>query len=265
MSLGILIKGPEGLVLAADSRVTLGAQPPQGPGILVNFDNATKLLSFRQPHTFVGAVTYGDAAIGLRTASSFVPEFEATLPSERKPVADFAQLLSDFFMARWRAEMPMPPEYKESPMTFVVGGFDERQPYGQAFVIDIPIAPAPREVNPGVQFGITWGGQRDFVDRLLRGYHEKLPDVVAKALSLTKEQKQTLLSALSPLDMKVPLQAMALQDCVNLAIFFIRTTMDAQNLTVGVRGVGGPIDVAVITGTRGIEFVQRKKIVGEGG
>ncbi len=47
MSLGVVIKGPEGIVLAADSRITLealqvGAQHP----IVVNFDNATKLISF---------------------------------------------------------------------------------------------------------------------------------------------------------------------------------------------------------------------------
>jgi len=56
MSLGIAFKGPEGIVLAADSRVTLMAiaqqQGPQvaptGPAlqvqIPVTYDNATKLL-----------------------------------------------------------------------------------------------------------------------------------------------------------------------------------------------------------------------------
>ena len=75
--------------------------------------------------------------------------------------------------------------------------------------------------------------------------------------------RQQLITALAVLQMPLPLQAMALQDCVNLALFFIRTTIDAQNLTVGIRGVGGPIDVAVITGTEGIQFVQRKEILGE--
>lgn len=68
-----------------------------------------------------------------------------------------------------------------------------------------------------------------------------------------------------PEDREACVAAMPLQDCVNLAIFFIRTTIDAQNLSVGVRGVGGPIDVAVITASEGIQFIQRKQIVGEGG
>lgn len=265
MSLGIVVKGPEGLVLAAESRVTVQAQPPKGQPVYVNFDNAMKLLSFRKPHTHVGAVTYGAAVIALRTANSFVPEFEAKLPDERIPVSDFAAKLGDYFLDRWKAQMPMPPKYTGSPMTFVVAGFDEGQPYGRVFVIDIPTNPTPQENHSGDTFGITWGGQRTFVDRLIRGYHEQLPDVVTQALGLKDQQKQTLMQALRPLEMVIPLQAMPLQDCVNLAIFFIRTTVDAQKLTVGVRGVGGPIDVAVITASQGIDFVQRKRIVGEGG
>ena len=82
MSLGVVIKGPEGLVLAADSRVTLEARQQNGAPIPVNFDNATKLLAFSKPHKHVGAVTYGMAAIGVRTAHSYLPEFEVWLRKE---------------------------------------------------------------------------------------------------------------------------------------------------------------------------------------
>jgi hypothetical protein len=64
--------------------------------IPVNFDNATKLLTFAKPNTWIGAVTFGDAVIGttasdLRTPQSFVPEFEVGLPPERLSVANFSQ------------------------------------------------------------------------------------------------------------------------------------------------------------------------------
>jgi hypothetical protein len=39
--------------------------------------------------------------------------------------------------------------------------------------------------------------------------------------------------------------------------------MEIQNWIVGVRGVGGAIDVATITRTDGFQSVQRKAIVGE--
>src|SRR5688500_4605181 len=104
MSLGIVIKAPEGLVLAAESRLTLTAQAPNQPPVHVNFDNATKLLSFQKPNNYIGVVTYGQAVIGLRTAQSFVPAFESQLAAEasdegqkRLSVRVFAEKLSAFF------------------------------------------------------------------------------------------------------------------------------------------------------------------------
>ncbi|MCL5075726.1 MAG: hypothetical protein M1136_08815 [Chloroflexi bacterium] len=262
MSFGIVIKGPEGLVLAAESRVTLAAQQPQGPAIHVNFDNATKLLSFSPPNIAVGAVTYGQAAIRLRTAHSFIPEFESGLPQERLAIRDFAQRMSDFFMQQWQSAMP--PTYDGPNMTFVVGGFNEGEPYGRVFLFDIPRNPPPVEQHLATDvFGITWGGQREFVDRLIQGYDHRLVDIVTRALNLQAAQAQGLLQALGQLQMALPLAAMPLQDCVDLAIFFIRTTISAQRLTVGIRGCGGPIDVATITRREGLRFVQRKQVIGE--
>lgn len=86
MSLGIAFKGPEGIVLAADSRVTLMAQMQQpnvtAPMLLpATYDNATKLLRVKS-QDYVGAVTYGVGAIGQaapRTVHSYIPEFEQEL------------------------------------------------------------------------------------------------------------------------------------------------------------------------------------------
>ncbi len=113
MSLGIAFKGPEGIVLAADSRVTLTTQiqpqaqlgqPPPPPMLLPStYDNATKLLRV-SGQDYAGAVTYGLGALGQReprTAHSFIPEFEEELKTSnvsRLSVSDFGSRLSDFFM-----------------------------------------------------------------------------------------------------------------------------------------------------------------------
>lgn len=266
MSLGIVIKGPEGLVLAAESRVTLTAQLPQGQSLHVNFDHATKLLAFASPHNYVGSVTYGQAAIGqqaLRTAASYIPEFEASLPQNHLPVVDFAQHLSDFFLQQWQANMPA--NYSGSDMTFVVGGFDDGAAYGRVFQFGIPSASTPVEMNPDPEFGITWGGQHEIMSRLLTGYDPSLPGKVAQALNLQPAQIATLQQVLNGLQLPIPVTVLALQDCVDLAIFCGRTTIAAQKLIVTIRGVGGPIDVATITRQNGLTFVQREQIVGEPG
>jgi len=264
LSIGIVIKGPEGLVLAADSRVTLQAPGPGGQVVMVNYDNAHKVLSFPTPHNYVGAVTYGLGGIGLRSAYSFIPEFWDELPPSRLPVGEFAKKLSDFFLRQWRAAMP--PDYKGPSITFVVAGFDEKEPYGRVYLIEIPTAPDPIEqyASAGI-FGVTWGGQREIVDRLMRGYDERVVEAATTVLNLNQAQADQLRQALDPLAMQVPIQFLPLQDCIDLAVFFIRTTIEAQRLTVGIRGCGGAIDIATITRLEGLSFIQSKQIRGETG
>jgi len=285
MSLGIVFKGPEGIVLAADSRVTLTSEIQHGQVKTLlpsSFDNATKLLRITGQN-FVGVVTYGLGAIGQqepRTAHSFVPEFEAGLLKnkkngepengndrcvensvERLSVEEFAKKLGDFFMQQWKNNMP--DSYDGPDMLFLIGGFDVGEPYGRVFQIAIPSNPVPIEMNPK-QFGVSWGGQLEYTNRLIKGFDPNLPSIVQDFLQLTDQQKEALHVHLNgTLSSRIPYQFLPLQDCVDLSIFLIRTTMELQTWTVGVRGVGGAIDVATITRINGFRPVQQKDIVGE--
>lgn len=270
MSLGIAFKGPEGIVLAADSRVTLMAQmqvPNQPPMLLPStYDNATKLLRVKG-HDYVGAVTYGAGAIGQtepRTAHSYIPEFEAELKdSPRLGVQEFAERLSQFFLNKWTAQnMPTIPG---GDMVFLVGGYDEGAPYGRVFEIFVPSRPKPVEWHAGPgQFGLVWGGQREYADRLIHGFDSNLPELLKNYLALDDQRRDEVRNHLQGmLQAPVPFAFLPLQDCVDLATFLIRTTIVMQHWVMGVRGVGGAIDVAVITQTDGFTEIQKKKIKGE--
>lgn len=262
MSLGVVIKGPEGLVLAADSRVTLQASHGNRPAMVVNFDNATKLLGFSKPNLFVGAVTYGAAVIGQRTAYSFVPEFEVKLlEGPRLRIEDFSRKLSEFFKEQW--DKAMPKDYVGPNMTFIVGGYDEGDAYGKVFLFHIPASPDPQAQNPD-SFGMTWGGQLQIASRLIHGYDPALLGILQERLKLDEQQINELVKVFKEnLEFMTPYPILPLQDCVDLALHLIRTTMTAQALALGIRGVGGPIDVAVITRTGGLDYIQQKKIQGE--
>jgi 20S proteasome alpha/beta subunit len=261
MSLGIVIKSPEGIVLAAESRVTLTVNGQNGqPSHMVNFDNATKLFSFKSPHNHIGVVTYGQAAIGQRTAHSFVPEFESSLPNERLSVADMAQQISEFYMEQWNEIMSA--DYQGPNMTFIVAGFNEGEPYGRVFLLDLPRKIDPVEQQAAISdFGITWGGQREIVDRLIQGYDHRVIPIISQSLNLNPQQQQQLEALLiQNLQLPIPLNVMALQDCINLAKLFLRTTIETQELTIGVRGCGGPIEVAVIKRQEELTFIRHKSI-----
>lgn len=275
MSLGIAFKGPEGIVLAADSRVTLNAQVQIAAGTPIllpaTFDNATKLLKVKG-QDYVGAITYGAGAIGQqepRTAHSFIPEFEKSLGNtQRLSVQDFAQRLSEFFMARWTdAQMPNPAPPGQD-MIFLIGGYDEDAAYGRVFEIYIPSRPVPHETLPAGQFGATWGGQHQIVSRLINGFDLMAPQVARDFLHIPI---QVAAGQVDPLDIelrtklsaRIPWQFLPLQDCVDLSIFLVRATITLQKWTIDIRGVGGAVDVATITRTEGFKYIQQKMLSGE--
>lgn len=334
MSLGVLIRGPEGLVFAAESRVTLEwKRDPTDKGTLCDFDTANKLLTFRQPYNFVGAVTFGRGAIGNRTAYSYIPDIEASLPQDPVPVQQFAKHLYEFFMEKWPYPVSWEGGREEKPdidqMKFIVGGYaGEHDPIAEAYEIWIPgklkfdgkkwiaLTPTYEPLEP--RFGINYGGVSSYTDRLFKGYDLQLSGKLCKneELALGLEQKIALIAALegvsindakakleayapaasvaaqaaaavgtkeeegqekeedeegesalkkdiSTLEMPVPLEAMALQDYVDLAILLVRTTIEAQRLTAGGRGCGGPIDVVTISPYVGVKHIQQKNLEGE--
>jgi len=271
MSLGIAFKSSEGIVLAADSRVTLYTElPGQNVSIPSTYDNATKLLHTRT-QGFVGAVTYGLGALGqtdFRTAHSLMLDFEDYLQSSnlvnRLKVEDYAKALSDFFLREWNTRMPPPvSNVPVMDMAFLVGGHDENEPYGKVFEFQVPSNPMPQEDMVGI-FGLTYGGQREWVDRLLHGFDDSLPTIAQPFLQIPDTQREALKQHLADnLGAPIPYQFLSLQDCVNLAIFLIKTTMRLQTWLTGIRGVGGVIDIATVTRADGFKPIQQKEIYGD--
>lgn len=268
-----MIKGSEGVVLAADSRVTLfnpvaTPQPNQIIVIPANFDNATKVLKVADQN-HCGAVTYGLGAFmtahGPRTMQSFIPEFEQELKEakvKRLSIPDFAQRLSNFFVRQWNAHVNRPPNPGEE-INFLVGGYDDGAAYGRGFLFVIPTQPNPVEQNAGPgQFGITWGGQHDLVYRLLYGFDIEMLAFLGTHFNLSPQDSANLKQVIEPrFAAGIPFQFLPLQDCVDLAVFLIQATINFQKYrTTVVRGVGGPVEVATVTRDGGFEFVCHRKV-----
>lgn len=98
----------------------------------------------------------------------------------------------------------------------------------------------------------------------MQGFDDTLPRLVQTHLKLSDKQRDELRTYLrTNLAVLTPYQFLPLQDCVDLSIFLIRTTITIQTWLVGVRGVGGAIDVATITRTEGFRPIQQKRILGE--
>ncbi len=263
MSLGIAIKSPSGIVLAAESRVTLQTDSPiLGHPLYISYDNAVKLFGLGvEPHQHVGIVTWGQAAIGLRTAHSYLPELQSHLPDERLSIKAYSERIGHFFVERWNEQLGN-QQYVGQPMTMIIAGYDDKKAYGEVYELNLPHSANPIARHDANQFGLTWGGQREYVDRLVRGYDHRVVELMRES-GIAEENIDAFQAKAAAIQMKVPVQALPLEDCVDLALFFIRTTIAAQRLSVVMRGCGGPIDVATLTRSEGLSFVQEKRIRGE--
>ena len=264
MSLAVVFKGADGIVLAADSRVTLPGMTKQGRQTLIyasTFDNTTKLFSVKNsPH--VGVVTWGLGGIGEqepRTVYSLMPEFEDRLDGY-VPVENVAQELSGYFMDRWKKGMP--DDYKGDNIHFLVGGIDKDEVYGKVFEFSIPDSITPTSRFDRDNFGIIRGGQTAIMSRIFSGIDPQMPDLLSKLGIEPKSRARRLADELhKALSLPIPYQFLPLQDCVDLCIFGIQATMTIQRWsTQPSRGVGGAIDIATITRTNGFEYIQSKKI-----
>jgi 20S proteasome alpha/beta subunit len=223
MSLTVAVKGPHGIALATDSRRVL-----QVGDRYATYDDEDKLWQLA-PH--VGAAFYGYGGLGCRLAP-LRAAFAADLPSERLPVEEVAHLLGGFL-----GRLP-------HRLIAVVAGYDE-DGTARVFVVDAPDQMKPVEHHAG-GVGITRGGQREFVDRLLVGYDAR----VGVALSGVE--------GLGGLPMQIPLDRITLQGAVELAAFLVEMTREAQRFITGICGVGGSTDMATVT-TDGFRWVRRKE------
>jgi hypothetical protein len=270
MSLGIVVKGTEGVVLAADSRVSVHAERETQSGesieFDVDFDNTNKLLRFSEPqHQHVGVLTFGQALIGRRTAHSFRPEIEEKhLPEERASVREYAETLQKFYQDQWDERVGVPEEgLRGASMSFIVAGYDEGEPYGRVFLFSIPSKNPPEEANVE-EFGMSWGGQTEIVTRLVKGFDDALPIALKNETELDEKGVAEFLQTFAEQSQySIPYEVLPLQDCINLAILMIRTTIDVQSLAIGPRGVGGRIEAATITREDGLQFIQQKELHGE--
>jgi len=264
MTTVVIVKCPEGLVLAADSRMTVsetsGGREKHWPS-----DTLLKILSFKPPHNFVGAVSWDRADINQKSASCYSSEFEQTLPENRIPINEFAEKLFCFFSCKWNES----PERKYSsdslnPMKFFVAGFDEKDEYGRIFEIKISdnheiadMHELPAESKPD----IVLRGNSIYASRLWFGYSEQLPKLLANTDWARQSALNTgfLEDAMSKSGLQMTFSP-NLRDGVALAKLLIRTEIDAQALTEAANPwlkavTGGPIRICTITSEHGLKWV----------
>jgi hypothetical protein len=235
MSLVVTVYVPSGIVMAADSRMTVlrgEEREEEGQKVRVQqqvvlSDNAYKVVALRS--VGVGISVYDAGVINNEPVDSHVHRFEEEAITAQDDVASCAEK----FLAYFEENHP------KSPIGFHVAGyrFEERASTPHVYVGHTTKRTGVSRVNVNddgkLQYGVLRSGDIQVVNRLI-------------------EKTQLPLFA-----------AMPLQDAVDYAVHLIRTTIDTMRFEPRFPGVGGPIDVLVVTPSE-MRWVRRKELASEG-
>jgi hypothetical protein len=226
MSLIITVYVREGIVMAADSRLTLNFPRTTSIGqthilSITSSDSAKKL--FLAPNN-VGIATCGPADIGGVPIAGFIESF---IVEKLKGGSLSAEQVADELKVYFGALGVRPGT------VFHVAGYARVNEIlnQKLFWVD-PAAGLLSQLNPLSQQGANWGGEIDVLQRLLNNVSLIQPD------------------GSNPVPLPyfgVPFEFFTLQDAIDFAFYGISSTIDTLRFQAREKTVGGPIDVLVIT------------------
>lgn len=244
MTIVVGVLAPDGIVLAADSRTTFSHE-----------NGRHRIASDSTEKVFVcgrfAVATWGDALIGPNTVAGVMSEFTASLaPEPPDDVDEMTRALGAFVDRRMRevaaeADAPL-AEDAEATTGFLVAGYDD-DGVGHIREVFVPgPEPGDDDLPTTRNGGFVTRGQTDVINRLVAGIDwaaverlgHQVPDEVAEKLG---DLEYELLFPIT------------LQDGIDLASFLIRTTIDMQRFSDGIRaeigrvpGCGGASRIVVV-------------------
>jgi hypothetical protein len=276
MTIALLIKVNDGLVLASDSATTLSMRLPDGSDAVGNiYNNANKVFNLHKDLP-VGGMTWGLGNIGPASIATLTKDLRRRFQGDRQSDSDWVIDANDYkvaelaamsmnFLYEGRYERveedahiaSMPPPL----LGYLVAGYSSDGDEPKAYVthLGIPGAPQLVEVIPE-EAGAVWFGQPEAIARILTG----LSTAVAEALvnldvGVDAKQAESVVQGLkAQLTPQIVTAAMPIQDAIDLAEFLVHATIQYVRFSPGNPTVGGPIEIATITKHEGFKWVQRK-------
>ena len=117
------------------------------------------------------------------------------------------------------------------------------------------------------EYGSSWLGQVDVVSRIVLGYDGRIVNVPFVKDAIVTSGNDQISTQLQGLEYLIQWGTMTLQDAMDYCRLMVQTTSAIQRFSDGIRadpgdmpGVGGPIDIAVITPDKGFVWINKKKL-----
>jgi hypothetical protein len=272
MSIAVVVKVSEGLVLGADSAATLQGrlQSSSGiqEGILKTYFNAKKLL---QVGDFpIGILAWGQGYVGARTVESLVREWEHTNHWQSQEefgekhsdtpysVRDCAEGLLNHLSQLHTTEYSSVPVDRRPQLGVIVAGYSAGQFFPEIWRFVVPLDSEPQNQRPDCDgkpdFGASWFGLTDAIVRLHWGRDDAAIKLISEKFGVSQD---SLVEALQPLQYPIPFAVMPLQDAIEYTDYVLNVVVGRFRFVLGPELCGGPIEIAAIT-QRDFTWISRK-------
>jgi hypothetical protein len=257
MTLIVAIQVPEGIVIAADSRIVTAFRRS-------SFDNVRKIGQVDHNGGSVGVAFYGKVNIGTSDADARPAlDLLADLPNREwrdKAGSEIAAEIGAFYAGKWRDAGMGTNVPERGRLGMLVFGSGLADPRPAVHKIVIPDKPQPETILSAGRYGMVAVGESNYAERLLYGIDPTFYCPIQNASKLSDGDLALLRDHLKERGELVEWAAMPLQDAVNVADFVVHVTERMQGWCVGDKGVGGPVDIAITESGGTVRFLRQKVI-----
>ena len=150
----------------------------------------------------------------------------------------------------------------------IVAGFNHDGSH-EVYLCYIPgeIAKKRDSKERGREYGAAWIGQTDVTSRIVLGWEDRILNLPFVQETIKNVDKEKIIQQLRGLEYQISWGTMTLQDAIDFCTLTIKTTEAIQRFSDGITmdpgdapGVGGEVDVAVITRDKGFIWVKKKNL-----
>lgn len=154
-------------------------------------------------------------------------------------------------------------------ISYVVAGFNNDHSSYEVYNCYLPGEIKKKRGNDikGNEYGADWLGQGDVVSRIILGFDPRLPNIQLFNSIISKVGPEEFKKAINNIQYVIQWGTMTLQDAIDFVDLMIKTTSAIQRFSDGIiaepgdmPGVGGDVDIAIITEDEGFKWVSKKRI-----
>ncbi|HAX98499.1 MAG TPA: hypothetical protein DCY12_06350 [Candidatus Atribacteria bacterium] len=153
-------------------------------------------------------------------------------------------------------------------INFLVAGYNKDGSH-EVYISYIPgqVEKKRDSKEKGKEYGASWIGQIDVVSRIVLGWDGRIGNIKFVSNAAKQYGQEEVNKQLRNLEYVIQWGTMTLQDAIDFCVLMIETTSAIQRFSDGVAadpgdmpGVGGAVDVAVISPDKGFVWINKKKL-----